>query len=59
MELKQDCSTSLTLSMNQWFMPYPRPFEVVGLAGIIITPAVYLLYFPLDHNTLLGDLWIV
>ena len=27
----------------------------VGLAGVIVSPAGYLLYFPLDHNALLGE----
>ena len=27
----------------------------VGLAGIIVSPACYLLYFPLDRNALLGE----
>ena len=28
---------------------------LVGLAGIVISPEGYLLYFPLDRNALLGE----
>ena len=27
----------------------------VGLVGVVISPAGYLLYFPLDRNALLGE----
>ena len=54
LELKQHCSTWLTLSQAIWFARSIGWWKD-GAAGIIISPASCLLYIPPDHEVLLGE----